>query len=182
MSLSDLANVGSFISGAGVLVSLIYLALQVRRAEKYQQAIMQQGRAARVSDYFMRLTDPALAAVILKGQSGDENLSPVEAQQLFLVVRAVFLGFEDSFLQQRAALLDRDAVESGRRAIKSVLAVPSHRAMWKILQSAFPPSFVTYVAKIDADLPDLGIGSDLLAKYRAALAEVKIETAPRVTG
>ena len=34
MSLSDLASLGSFVSGVAVLVSLIYLALQVRQPKK----------------------------------------------------------------------------------------------------------------------------------------------------
>ena len=34
MSLTDLASLGSFVSGVTVLISLIYLALQVRQAEK----------------------------------------------------------------------------------------------------------------------------------------------------
>jgi len=179
MSLSDLSNIGSFVSGIGVLISIIYLAVQVRRAEKYQQAIMQQGRAARVSDYFMRCTEPVLAGVIAKGQAGDANLSPIEVQQLFFAFRALFLGFEDSFLQQRASLLDADAVESGKRAIKSVLDVPAYRAMWSILQSAFPPAFVAYVDKIDIELREIGFGADLPARYHAALAEMRAR-APRV--
>ena len=34
MTLSDLASIGSLISGIAVLISLIYLSLQVRQAEK----------------------------------------------------------------------------------------------------------------------------------------------------
>ena len=45
MSLSDLASLGSFVSGVAVLISLIYLALQVRQTEKNQQSLMQQGQA-----------------------------------------------------------------------------------------------------------------------------------------
>src|SRR5579862_4809924 len=50
MTLADLASIGSLISGVAVLISLIYLALQVRQAEKNQRALMNQGTAARVSD------------------------------------------------------------------------------------------------------------------------------------
>ncbi|HEX3432128.1 MAG TPA: hypothetical protein VHT03_14710 [Rhizomicrobium sp.] len=43
MSLSDLASLGSFVSAFAVLASLVYLALQVRQAEKNQRAILNQG-------------------------------------------------------------------------------------------------------------------------------------------
>jgi hypothetical protein len=177
MSLSDLSNIGSFVSGVGVLISIIYLAVQVRRAEKYQRALMQQGRAARVADLFMRMAEPGLASAMVKGQAGDANLSPVEVQQLLFVVRTLFLSFEDSFLQQRAGLFDKDAVDSGNRAIKSILGVPAYRAMWTIVNSAFPPAFVAYVAKIDAELPGVGLSDDLLSRYRAALTEARAPSA-----
>ena len=173
MSLSDLSNIGSFISGVGVLISIIYLALQVRRAEKYQQAIMQQGRAARVADLFMRLAEPGLATTMVKGQAGDANLSPIEVQQLMYVVRTLFLSFEDSYLQRRAGLLDEDAIDSGNRAIKSMLGVPAFRAMWSIVNSAFPPAFVAHVANVDAELPAVGLSDDLLSRYRSALDQAK---------
>src|SRR5215472_17064452 len=53
MSLSDLASLGSFVSGVAVLASLIFLFFQIRqmpeqvkRSEKNQQAAVGQGRAA----------------------------------------------------------------------------------------------------------------------------------------
>ncbi len=61
-SLTDLASVGSLISSVAVLISLIYLALQVRQAEKNQQASIRQGRATRAVDIILAAGDPALAA------------------------------------------------------------------------------------------------------------------------
>ena len=48
MSLSDLASLGSFVSGLAVMISLIYLAVQIRQAERNQKAMIQQGRTARM--------------------------------------------------------------------------------------------------------------------------------------
>jgi len=45
MSLSDLAAIGSLISGVAVLISLIYLSQQIRQNTKHSRAIIQQGRA-----------------------------------------------------------------------------------------------------------------------------------------
>ena len=48
MSLSDLASLGSFVSGFAVLISLIYLALQVRWTKRNQQIAIRHSRATRV--------------------------------------------------------------------------------------------------------------------------------------
>ncbi len=57
MTLSDLASLGSFVSGAAVLISLVFLYFQirqvnaqVRQAERNQRALLQQGRAGRAAD------------------------------------------------------------------------------------------------------------------------------------
>src|SRR5689334_6518225 len=51
MTLSDLAAVGSLVSGVAVLVSLVYLALQVRQSERNQRAVLNQGYITRVTEY-----------------------------------------------------------------------------------------------------------------------------------
>src|SRR5579859_6559562 len=60
MTLSDAASVAGIISSAAVALSLVYLALQVRQAERNQKAMMQQGRADRTTDLMMRIADPLL--------------------------------------------------------------------------------------------------------------------------
>jgi len=46
MSLSDLASIGSFVSGVAVVVTLALLLIQTRQANRNQKALMQQGRSA----------------------------------------------------------------------------------------------------------------------------------------
>ena len=66
MSLSDLASIGSFVSDVAVVVSLIYLSVQVRHADRNQQAAIRQGRSTRTVDLFMLATDPSAADAIAK--------------------------------------------------------------------------------------------------------------------
>jgi hypothetical protein len=45
-SLCDLAAVGSFVSDIAAVFSFIFLALQIRQANRNQKSLMQQGRSA----------------------------------------------------------------------------------------------------------------------------------------
>lgn len=58
MSLSDLAAFGNFINGVAVVFSFLFLALQMRQSNRNQQAMMQQGRAARTSETMLRVAEP----------------------------------------------------------------------------------------------------------------------------
>ena len=47
MTLSDLAAIGSLVSGLAVLVSLVYVSIQIRQTERNQRALINQGAMAR---------------------------------------------------------------------------------------------------------------------------------------
>jgi hypothetical protein len=59
MNLSDLAAIGSLVSGIAVLVSLVYLAQQTRQNSKHTRALIQQGRAIQSAD-ILKNTENAL--------------------------------------------------------------------------------------------------------------------------
>src|SRR5215472_12830534 len=93
MSLSDLASIGSFVSGIAVLVSLLFLYFQVRQvnqqviqAERNQRALIQQGRAQRAADHAWRMADPELATTYWKGVRRPEDLSLAELDPFLLPV------------------------------------------------------------------------------------------------
>jgi hypothetical protein len=63
MSLADLALIASLLSSAAVLVSLLFLGVQIRQSNRNQRSLMQQGRSSRNVDLLSRLTDPKLNEV-----------------------------------------------------------------------------------------------------------------------
>ena len=76
MSLSQLAEIGSFVSGVAILASLIFLYFQlrqinhqVRQAEKNQKSAIRQGRASRTVRIILAGTDPSLADAFTKEHS-----------------------------------------------------------------------------------------------------------------
>src|SRR5271169_6440049 len=112
MILSDVASIGSLISGLAVLVSLVYLSLQVRQTERNQQASIRQGRINRAVELVTARMVPAVAEAISNGIDGDPDLTP---QQLALFVSyadAYFLHAEDTYYQHEAGLLNEAAFKT----------------------------------------------------------------------
>src|SRR5450755_1342360 len=93
MSLSDLAALGSFISGLAVLASLGFLYFQMRQvAEQVRQADRNQ-RAANVlqtirfsNAFNVGLMQPELSRIQLKLVRGDTDLTEVETMQALNLV------------------------------------------------------------------------------------------------
>ena len=57
----SVADIASLTSSAAVLVSLLFLAVQVRQSNRNQRSLMQQGRTTRNVDLLFRLADPNLS-------------------------------------------------------------------------------------------------------------------------
>jgi hypothetical protein len=170
MTLSDLASIGSFISGSAVLISLIYLAHQVRQTERNQRAIIQQGRAARTMDMLLRTADPALVRAWTRGRMADVDLSDVEIYQFGQVFGAVMANAEDSFYQHSSRLLDDASFNSQLSALRHILSFPGPRVMWKLTKSGFEQSFVEF---IDETVRGVSAApySDIAAIWKEAAAE-----------
>jgi hypothetical protein len=164
MSLSDLASLGSFVSGVAVLTSLIYLSLQVRQAERNQQISIRHSRVSRIVELERALADPAMAVVWLRGSGSPQELTQTELSQFNSLCRAFFFHFEDSFYQREEGLLNDDAFETvvaGARLLARRLGV---RAAWKVARPNFGGRFLAFmdgvVAKSAAEPPvDLSLAS-----------------------
>jgi hypothetical protein len=153
MSLSDLASVGSLVSGVAVLISLIYLSLQVKQAERNQRALMQQGRANRVSDNIMRLCDADLASVWNRGCRGDSGLTVEQFEQFMLMCRSGFVSAEDSFLQHLSGQLDGTAFKSFTVTARGIFALPGTRAAWRLSSNQYGDEFEKFMEGIMRETP-----------------------------
>ena len=152
MSLSDLASIGSFVSGVAVLISLVYLALQVRQAERNQRAMLQQGRAARATDLLVRMAEDDLAHVLAKGSFGEEELTPKEELQFVLIFRANIIGMEDTYFQHKHKMLDDDSFTSSFKMFRPYFSAPGYRAAWKRSRPMYDEGFVRLVDQIAAEV------------------------------
>ena len=81
MSLSDLASIGSFVSAIAVIISLIYVSVQVRQAHRNQQASIRQGRSTRIVNLFIEASNPSVADAVAKGIAGAADISSTQFEQ-----------------------------------------------------------------------------------------------------
>src|SRR5215472_12690648 len=129
--LSDLASIGSLVSGVAVVVSLVFLAMQIRQANANQKSLMQQGRSARTVDMLMKMSDPGLSETILGAFGGGVPDEPARIFAFYSFACACFWNYEDSFLQFRARTLDASGWATDELTLQGLLANPAYRAVWR---------------------------------------------------
>jgi hypothetical protein len=171
MSLSNFASVGPFISAIAVLVSLLYLSVQVRQAHHNQQASIRQGRSTRIVNLFIAASNPSVADAVAKGIAGAADVSSTQFQQFKYYFMAEISHAEDSFYQRQDGLLNDAAFETFVRALESWFRSSGVRALWKRVRSDFTGEFVDFMDRVSAEAPVAPSG-DTLAQWKAdVLAE-----------
>jgi len=149
MSLTDLASLGSFISGIAVAASVLYLALQTHQNAKHTRALVQLGRATRIVDLILRLADPDMVAAEIAGNGGTPTPEAVRVQQFQAICRARLIALEDSFAQHEVGLISEDAFGDFRAGIRTVLTQPGARAFWIDWKAQRPRTSMKFKAFVD---------------------------------
>lgn len=179
MNLSDIASIGSLISGVAVLVSLVYLSQQIRQSSKHSRALIQQGRAARISETALHIADLREDDGIEKCFQGDTDVDAKAVGRFMNICRSIFISAEDSFFQRKEGLLDDMAFASFETSIRSGMGSAGVRAGWLITREMYEPEFRAYVDRALSDMPPVGsAGGRSLQGWKAAVAALLPDTAP----
>lgn len=174
MDLADLASVGSFVSGVAVVISLLYLSVQIRQNTKHTRALIQQGRAARVSEHTFRLAELNADGRLDKCFAGSTDVSARDIRLFLAVARGMFISAEDSFIQSRQGLLDDIALQSFEASFQGPSQSRGLVAAWKLTRSSFEPVFQAYMDKKFSG--DTSAPRDIKALWTQAVGELSANT------
>ena len=148
MSFSDLSSIGSFVSGIAVVVSLVYLSLQIRQNTKHSRALIQQGRANRIADSSLRLAELIDTEGMERCFDGSPDVSSGDLRRFLYMCRSAFVSVEDSWLQHREGLLDGLAFASFETSVKAGAGSMGLVAAWKMSRQMYEPAFRDYMDSI----------------------------------
>ena len=130
MSLQDLGNLSQFIGGVAIVISLVYLAIQVRQNTRVQSSADYHQAAERicvVDSAAMQSAD--MAHCMVAGMRGDTL--PAEEQFRFeMGCRMMFFAFEHLFRQHERGGLDPDTWNNALTNSRS-LFTPTVVALWR---------------------------------------------------
>lgn len=171
MTLSDLASVGSLVSSIAVLVSLIYLGIQTRQNVRHSRALIQQGRAARISDTSLRLAELRADEGLNKCFEGVTDVSQQDVARFLFVCRSIFVSAEDSYFQHKQGLLDDQAFASFESSVKSGMGARGLAAGWMLTANMYEPEFRDYMNRTNGEIHNAdSVAGRSLASWKNTIA------------
>ena len=150
MTLSDLASIGSFVSGLAVLISLVFLYFQLRQVNeqvkqntRHTQATLWQGASDRGVAQILAMADADLCAAYISGNGGAPTADAIKKRQFQLQVFAWYqISFAELFQQANDGLVSDERWKRIRDNLLQFLrAEPgSRRMMFDLMESDGAPN------------------------------------------
>jgi len=141
MTLADLAAIGSFVSGIAVVVSFVFLTLQIRQNNRNQRSLMQQARTNRNMESLLHLADPYISETVALANANCTALSPAQIWAFYGMAGAVFWSYEDSFMQFRTGTLDKQSWTSDEATLRRILRRPAYRVVWRMARDGMSAEY-----------------------------------------
>jgi len=149
MNLESLANLGEIIGAIAVVVSLIYLAVQVRQNTRAQQAENFSRALDRVAAMQATLSrDPDISVIFSKGVSDPSNLTTGERLQFTWAMYELFGAFEFMFLASKENSIPEEFWQRWSSAVAWWLTFPGVQSWWNVRPIPFTGSFTSYVESL----------------------------------
>ena len=153
MTLNELGNIGEFISSIGVVISLLYLAVQIRknteteRMSTYQSVVSDFGSLNRTMS-----SNAELSYLYVKAMEDFGELDSDEKARVSQLFFATFHYFENMFYQHKKGYLEEDVWRGWKRLMLTYHARPGFQTWWSIRRDVFSESFGEFLETSDLDV------------------------------
>lgn len=147
--ISDLASFVEIISAFAVVISLIYVGVQVNDNAAAVRAASANDANVAVQAWYLQIGSNQQAAEnYYRALMSEEALPNQEEFQFLMVWHALFLAFQNSYLLAEEGTIDIEHREALTRAILGVKDTPGLKRFWRQRKSYLQPVFADYVDQL----------------------------------
>ena len=142
MDLAQLANLGEFIGGVAVLVTLVYLASQIRHSTR---VALTSNHAAMMGDlrsiYRAVAQDASLAELVVRGERDFESLQEVDQRRFLEFANLLFGIWEQAHLCHLNGTIDEYTWTTWDEFGQHKLAPSGYSTVWPQFKSEYFATF-----------------------------------------
>ncbi len=136
---------GEIVGAVGVVVSLLYLAIQIRGQNRESRLASVHELTESFRNAILSFQNPNLADVFARAKTDFENLPETERLQFMSMVQHIFRVWEDAYHQYREKRLDPDLWEAMVVQFSGYLSLPGVMRVWAIRKQSYGADFRQFV-------------------------------------
>ncbi len=149
MPLDQLANIAEISAAVLLIVSLIYVAVQIKQNTAATQAATGQAFVNTMNGYVGLInSSPTLADILHRGANGLSNLKNGEVIQFGAFVDQSFANFETFYFQWKAGVLDARLWSIQSHAIADFMVQTGQQQWWETKRHWFDQEFQEYIKQV----------------------------------
>jgi len=146
MNWDAIGAIGEIAGAVAVVVSLIYLATQIRHSTRESQAASRDSISKAISDVLMRVAaNPETSELYGRGIMNPAALSDDETRRFDMLMYATFECFESAYSQWTRNVLHDEDWHKWKSTIGNFMSQPGCQSFWARASRNFNPSFIEYV-------------------------------------
>ena len=177
MNWDAIGAVGAVIGAAAVVISIVYLSVQIRQNTKSAKLSVEQNIASSMTSFLFDQAHTDIPDIYVRGSQNFSGLTDEEAAKFGFFVLGMFRVFQQAHDQRCEGNLSDRSWESIENAFISQIRAPGVKAAWKIRGDTFKLEFREYIDSLEIDesiLPP----QEAVAAIRAVTEEGGVKQPP----
>ena len=147
--LADLAHLAEIVGAFAVVVSLVYVGIQVNDGVgASRSASVNDANVALQSWYLEVGSNEQTSSLFYRGLLSDEALPNEEEFQFLMIFHGVWLAFQNSYWLAEEGTLDPELLEALTAAVLGVKDTPGMQRYWRQRRSYLNASFGIYIDEL----------------------------------
>jgi hypothetical protein len=163
MNWDAIGAIGEVIGAAAVVLSLVYLANQIRISNRASRHAAEQHLMDNQRIWLGRIADSdSLSAIWLKGSRDEPGLTEIEWVRFGTLCQEVTLGWERSFLLEAGGDVSTTVLERETRMRKLIIGSPGYRKWFMARKPVLTAEFAALLEKelAEAEPYEIAYASD----------------------
>ncbi len=148
MNWDAMGAVGEVIGASAVVISVVYLALQIRKQTNVSRLAATRELNNQITESIAVMTEDAeIAAIYLKAVRDYESLPDLDRLRISLWFLRNFRILEQQFLHIKSENVEASYLESVSKTYREWMLFPGVKQWWKLSTHHFDPGFCAYIER-----------------------------------
>jgi hypothetical protein len=156
MNWDAIGAVGEILGAGGVIVSLFYLAIQIRGQNRESRLAAMHEISNAFREAYTRFNDGEIAEIFARGNSDYDSLTVTEKVRLFSTVNPLIKVLEEAFWQHENGRLDDEIWLPLKNQFAFFLGADSFVQVWAQRQRLYSEKFKEFVNGMEKHEYEIG--------------------------
>ena len=146
LKLSEMASVAEVVGAVAIVISLVYVGIQVNDSTRAVMSASANDAAAMAQAWYLEIgRDPVASKIIVDGMTNPESLSREDMVQYIYMMHAIILALQNSWYLASEGALDLELRDTITNAVLGIRDQPGMALYWSQRRALFKPDFQEYV-------------------------------------